>query len=1111
MADAYALSIVGGINGYVTVPNFTFSNGVDPLAFTVEFDADFRQVQGTHNFEAFSLNWNRYLRFVRRWDGQLSLSSRNINVSSSFGLHSVGAVTLAETENVRAKYKFVFANETMTFFFNDETTPRRVQSYPSAQLDLGSGTLRQYHHGTDPGSLGHPIVNIYNSKLTVLNSVIEPDFTLTRSMNDGNVYNSAGVAYGVFEDQSAVQNWVRYDAPYIDPLQWNRKLKLTTQAAPASALDGFTGLITHENLPAEIFTRVEKGDVYIPFNGLPGGNFGDFLTPVPLVGNFRVELDIILRPISTSSFDIKLTDGSGSSAGLRLDTNIDRNANTKNQFDRRSYAQYRVGSDVVVDFSPYYETRTTVIIERTDDTVDRSDKELGTLFARWSRVDQARVEFYSAKVYNASGILICHIDAASYSGSGDKIFDSVNSYDMTLDNFTLPAPQEFSDGGGDLRLCLNEDGTGRLPLEIVEFDEVAQRAALWTRLPELSAGAEVWLFYDKTGESQPAVDSPFGRNAVWSDYEFVSHNAKVDSTGNHLFSSVASPLATDNFGKIDGASFFDDVTTNNGYSSVTIPATPTLTPSTYKAWAFNDGGSFDEILGLRTSHRAVLASYNSNKLGLLVYGGGFWNETAGQTDFLPEQWHRVAGIVSAEQRMIVLNNGNPTINNALLSGFVDSTDLQIGRGWNGRIAGAAWKKSIDTVEMLHTEYANQSSPATFWTTGSPADTAGGGGGTVSGITAFLASSTVASSVVMGRIRLLAAASASTSTSTLITGTVKMSAEFASATSTVSLVTTALSVNGQIVSVTDTDSNLAAQIGLLTGFLSSNPSTSSATSTMRLLTTLLSETSSSSDVAAQVGYLAEILSENAAISVANGMVKLFADVNSTTVSQTDVFTSSEIMANILSATNTASAVTATLQLFSEILGQTVSLSTVTGKIKLPTTLFSDTQAETVVSALVRHFGEFASTNSSTSSMFTSNLTLAQITSMVNSVSNMTGVVRFLANYSSDNPSESIAVGTVGLFADALSGNGTVSELEALVGLFGDLVSQTDNSSAVTSTFSMSANFVSETLSGTYIGSLITGEQNSAHVISMSVSIGEHLFTGNLNRRLYTTDITDGDAS
>ena len=385
------------------------------------------------------------------------------------------------------------------------------------------------------------------------------------------------------------------------------------------------------------------------------------------------------------------------------------------------------------------------------------------------------------------------------------------------------------------------------------------------------------------------------------------------------------------------------------------------------------------------------------------------------------------------------------------------------------------------------------------------------GGTVSGITAFLASSTVASSVVMGRIRLLAAASASTSTSTLITGTVKMSAEFASATSTVSLVTTALSVNGQIVSVTDTDSNLAAQIGLLTGFLSSNPSTSSATSTMRLLTTLLSETSSSSDVAAQVGYLAEILSENAAISVANGMVKLFADVNSTTVSQTDVFTSSEIMANILSATNTASAVTATLQLFSEILGQTVSLSTVTGKIKLPTTLFSDTQAETVVSALVRHFGEFASTNSSTSSMFTSNLTLAQITSMVNSVSNMTGVVRFLANYSSDNPSESIAVGTVGLFADALSGNGTVSELEALVGLFGDLVSQTDNSSAVTSTFSMSANFVSETLSGTYIGSLITGEQNSAHVISMSVSIGEHLFTGNLGRRLYTTDITDGDAS
>ena len=62
-------------------------------------------------------------------------------------------------------------------------------------------------------------------------------------------------------------------------------------------------------------------------------------------------------------------------------------------------------------------------------------------------------------------------------------------------------------GGGDLRVCLNSDGTSQLPLEVVSFDTVGETAQLWVRFPTFASGESCWLFYGKAGETQPIADN----------------------------------------------------------------------------------------------------------------------------------------------------------------------------------------------------------------------------------------------------------------------------------------------------------------------------------------------------------------------------------------------------------------------------------------------------------------------------------------------------------------------------------------------------------------------------------------------------------------------------
>lgn len=94
--------------------------------------------------------------------------------------------------------------------------------------------------------------------------------------------------------------------------------------------------------------------------------------------------------------------------------------------------------------------------------------------------------------------------------------------------------------GGDLRafVMINSVKTA-IPLEVAEFAYDSASAAgdaicnIYVKVPSLlvASGADILLEYGDASLTQPIVTDPIGRNAVWSDAAYVTHDLVKDSTG----------------------------------------------------------------------------------------------------------------------------------------------------------------------------------------------------------------------------------------------------------------------------------------------------------------------------------------------------------------------------------------------------------------------------------------------------------------------------------------------------------------------------------------------------------------------------------------------------
>jgi hypothetical protein len=299
-------------------------------------------------------------------------------------------------------------------------------------------------------------------------------------------------------------------------------------------------------------------------------------------------------------------------------------------------------------------------------------------------------------------------------------------------------------GGGDVRVSINSDGTSQLPLEIVLCNTATDKLIAWVRFPTYSTSArELYVFSRNTGQTQPAVTATYGRNNVWQDQKRVYHldgSSFTDSTGSSDLVQRSGSTPPTRTGPFDSpVADFDGSTTlkaTNGISAVRSMAVSvwvlrdTGGPSEGAVFGTDDitndnidfGTRFD-LVGSQTDNTDT---YKSAIKGNIAQG-------APSNSSPLNVWHRITLVKDGDTGRFY-KNGTELVNWFLFTETLTVVDLLVGVGqqrdeWQGGQAEFIIQDSVPSPNTLSLEYANQSNPATFWTQSTPDDPSGGGGGT----------------------------------------------------------------------------------------------------------------------------------------------------------------------------------------------------------------------------------------------------------------------------------------------------------------------------------------------------------------------------------------------
>ena len=108
-------------------------------------------------------------------------------------------------------------------------------------------------------------------------------------------------------------------------------------------------------------------------------------------------------------------------------------------------------------------------------------------------------------------------------------------FPLLLTETTLPADIFTSaiNGGGDIRFSSDAEGANQLACEIVYFISGNSTAQIWVKVPVWAASSNIFIWWGKSGATQPLPSSVFGSQSVWSEYELVTHKGINDSTKKH--------------------------------------------------------------------------------------------------------------------------------------------------------------------------------------------------------------------------------------------------------------------------------------------------------------------------------------------------------------------------------------------------------------------------------------------------------------------------------------------------------------------------------------------------------------------------------------------------
>lgn len=319
-----------------------------------------------------------------------------------------------------------------------------------------------------------------------------------------------------------------------------------------------------------------------------------------------------------------------------------------------------------------------------------------------------------------------------------KVGSTLSDFPVYVDLSNLPSGFHTNVNQTDARdiRVTTADGTTELPREVVFYNSSTDTGELHFKAPSLSSSTDTdfYIYYGNTSATEPASDSTYGRNAVWSDYKAVYHMQEnptgtvTDSTGNTPFNANvgldSDDLTTGKLGagiKKDAGEYFRN---NIGIS---FNANDDVT---FQIWLYSTGKGTGANPGIwragnTSTGTEAFAIYNgtSRRPWIRWSGTDILKPTAGYQ--IPEnEWILQHWVIDSGSSANFYANGSSqhtathtkntsafTINNL---GWQYSTPEEV----LGTYDEVRFRSSVLSSTWISTEYNNQSSPSTFYTAGS---------------------------------------------------------------------------------------------------------------------------------------------------------------------------------------------------------------------------------------------------------------------------------------------------------------------------------------------------------------------------------------------------------
>lgn len=307
-------------------------------------------------------------------------------------------------------------------------------------------------------------------------------------------------------------------------------------------------------------------------------------------------------------------------------------------------------------------------------------------------------------------------------------------FNVFIDLSDLPTAEFWGtvlNGGGDIR-CYKSDGTTQLAREIISCDTTTDTGSLFVRFSGTLSSSQANQIQIWTGEgTEPAATATYGRNNVWVDDDRVYQlNSSVDSTGNQSLSTVGTvTLGGDTTSPIGaGATMGSDLS----YLNASAPDYSNL-DVTIRVWVKSSTASNDYITmigdtGVGGRWLGIFANASGN-LAVGYDDGSSASFVGTSYDITDGEWHSITVTFDADGLMSVYADGALRGSQSIsaIGDVFDPGDLLLigarfaggslstANSWPGSLAGIHYRSGLLSDDWQSIQFANESSPSTFYT------------------------------------------------------------------------------------------------------------------------------------------------------------------------------------------------------------------------------------------------------------------------------------------------------------------------------------------------------------------------------------------------------------